>query len=255
MGHDLTALLMLPFNLTFHSERFYDTPGLYVGPLFLVAIPILLLAQYRCRKLVGLAMFFLALIVTWFALTHQSRYLVPGFAILAAIVAALAYNDARFRISRLALWIVFIGTALFGVWTLYPAVISAAPVVFGQETQDEYLSRTLDVYPADAWINENLPADAKVALFGDTRGFYLDRNYVWADPGHNSEFTRNFDSSEELARYLKSRKVTHVMINFRFFPKRGKGTEAVYGAIDKGLFEQICPDGDGFGSAAVYVIK
>ncbi|MHB9036869.1 MAG: ArnT family glycosyltransferase [Armatimonadota bacterium] len=255
MEHDLTAFLMLPFNLTFNSDRFYDTAGLYVGPIFLVALPILFLAKYRSRKLVGLGFFFLGLLLTWFALTHQSRYLVPGFAVLAALVAALAYDDARFRVSRIALWVVFVGTAIFGIWTLYPAIANAAPVVFGQETRDEYLTRTLDVFPADKWINDNLPKSAKIALFGDTRGFYLDRAYVWADPGHNAEFTRKFGSPEELARYLKGRKVTHAIVNFRFFPKRGVGGKIIYEAIDKGLFEQVYPDGDGFGSVAVYKIR
>jgi 4-amino-4-deoxy-L-arabinose transferase-like glycosyltransferase len=255
MGHDITAFLMLPYNLAFHSERFYDTPGLFVGPIFLVGLPVLMLAKYRSRKLVGLGLFFLALLVTWFGLTHQSRYLVPGFAILAVIIAALAYGNERFRVSRYALWVVFVITSLFGIWTLYPAITNASPVVFGRESRDEFLTRTLDVYPADKWINDNLPKDAKVALFGDTRGFYLDRDYVWADPGHNAEFTRNYRSSDELVDYLKSRHVTHIMINYRFFPKRGKGTQAMYDAIDNGLLEQIYPDGDGLGSAAVYAVR
>ena len=115
---------------------------------------------------------------------------------------------------------VFVATALFGVLTLWPAIQSAAPVVFGSETRDEYLSRTLDIYPAQKFINEHLPQNAKVALFGDTRGFYLDRDYVWADSGHNVEFSRKFDSVGDLVGYLKSRGVTHAMINFHFFPKR-----------------------------------
>ena len=255
MGHDITAFLMLPYNLAFYSERFYDTPGLFIGPIFLIGLPVLLLAKYRSRKLVGLGLFFLALLVTWFGLTHQSRYLVPGFAILAVLIAALAYGDERFRASRYALWAVFIVTSLFGIWTLYPAITNASPVVIGQESRDEFLTRTLDVYSADQWINENLPQNAKVALFGDTRGFYLDRAYVWADPGHNAEFTRSYNSANALVDYLKSRHVTHVMVNFRFYPKRCQGTQATYDAIDKGLLEQIYLVGDGFGSAAVYAVR
>ncbi|MCE5322091.1 glycosyltransferase family 39 protein [bacterium] len=255
MGHGLAAFLMLPYNLAFHSEKFYDTAGLFVGPIFLVGLPVLLLAKYRSRKLVGLTLFFLAFLITWFALTQQSRYLVPGFAVLAVLIAALAYSDGRFHISYYALWSVFLLTAVFGILTLCSAITNTAPVVFCRESRDEYLSRTLDIYPADQWINENLPADAKIALFGDTRGFYLDRAYVWADPGHNAEFTRYFASPKKLVRYLKSRGVTHVLINYSFYPQWGKGTQAVYGAIDKGLLEQIYPNGDGLDNAVVYVIR
>ncbi|MCE5313436.1 MAG: glycosyltransferase family 39 protein [Armatimonadota bacterium] len=238
MGHNLKAFLMLPYNLTMHSERFYDIPGLYVGPILFIAVPILIFSKYRSRKLVGLALFFLAMLVSWFMLTHQSRYLVSGFAILAALVAVLGY---QLRMVRYALWVVFVGTALFGVLTLIPAIISTVPVVFGQESRDDYLARALDVYQSDQWINNNLQKNTRIALFGDTRGFYIDRDYVWADPGHNTEFTRTFDSPEKFVSYLKSRRVTHVLVNFRFYPKRGKGTQAVYGAIDEGLLEEVYP--------------
>ena len=48
-GTASASFLMLPFNLTFHSEAFYDRPGLFVGPIFLVALPMLFLAQVSAR--------------------------------------------------------------------------------------------------------------------------------------------------------------------------------------------------------------
>ena len=258
VGHDLASFLMLPWDLTFHSERFYDTPGLFVGPILLVAAPLLMLAKYRSRKLLGLTLFFLSQMVIWFGLTQQSRYLLPAFAILAVIVAAVAYSDERFRITRIALYAVFAAMGVFGVLTLLPAVESAAPVVFGSETRDAYLARTLPIYPAEKWINENTPAKARIALFGDTRGFYLDRDYVWADPGHNKRFTRGFASPDGFVGYLKSQGITYAMVNYRFFARRDGATgtaEMVYGAIDQGVFEQVYPAGDESSSTAVYRIR
>jgi hypothetical protein len=256
VGHDLASFLMLPFDLTFHSEKFYDTPGLFVGPILLVALPLLYFARYQSRKLLGLTLFFLAQIVVWFALTQQSRYLIPSFALLAVIIAAIAYSDERFKLTRIALYFVFAATALFGVMTLVPLIRIAEPVVFGHETQDAYLSRTLPIYPAEKWINRKTPDDAKIALFGDTRGFYLDRDYVWADPGHNVRFTRDFASVDDFVAYLKGQGITHAMINFRLFPRRigSRGTAAlVYKAIDEGRFERVY--GDEASPAAVYKIR
>ncbi|MCE5198724.1 MAG: glycosyltransferase family 39 protein [Armatimonadota bacterium] len=255
MGHDFTAFLMLPFNLTFFSDKFYDTPGLYIGPILLVSLPLLFIARYKSRKLLGLAAFFVAQVVVWFALSQQSRYLVPSFGILAVLIAVIAYQDDRFKLARAALWFVCIDTAIFGLYTLLPAAATSAPVVFGRQTQDEYLSHSLDVYSAQQWMNENLPKDAKVAFFGDTRGFYLDRDYIWADPGHNTIFTRTFKSELELISNLKSQRITHLMINFRVFPERGKGGELTYQAIDKGDMEQVYPEGDAFASVSVYKIR
>ncbi len=254
-GHTLGSFLMLPWDLTMHSERFYDTPGLFIGPILLIGAPLLLVARYKSRKLLGLTLFFLAQMLIWFKLTQQSRYLIPAFAILAVSIAVIVYSDERFKIARKAMYVAFAASALFGVFTLVPSVRSSAPVVFGSETRDEYLTRTLPIYTAEKWINENT-GNAKVALFGDTRGFYLDRPYVWADPGHNKRFTRDYDSAEDLVSYLKSQGVTHVLVDFRFFPPpQGAGGTAkiVYQAIDSGRFEQAF--GDESGGTAVYRIR
>lgn len=256
LGHDVASLVTVPFDLTFVSQAFYDTPGLYVGPLFLAAVPLFFLARYS-RRTAGLAGFVLAQTVIWFVLTQQSRYLMPVFALLAVYVAAAAHEE-RLRLARAALWATCVVTALFGIWTLYPAAAGAAPVVFGQESRSDYLSRTLDIYPAEQWMNENLPKGATVALYGDTRGFYMDRNYVWADPGHNATFSKVFRSVKDYVAYLKQQGVTHVMVNSRFFTRRedARGTSAlVYQAIDEGYFEQVYPDGYDSRGTTVYRIR
>jgi hypothetical protein len=255
MGHGLHSFLMLPYNLTFHSEAFYDTAGLFVGPIMLAAVPVLFVAKYRCRKLAGLLGFFVALVVIWFGLTHQSRYLVPALATLAVLAAAVVYHDDRLRWVRRALAAVFAVTAAFGLFTLWPGIQSAWPVAIGRESRHDYLMRALDIYPAQRYMNKRLPRDARVALFGDNRGFYLDRRFVWADFGHNLEFARRFDSAAEFVGYLKSRGVTHAMVNFTFYPKRGKDDNVLYAAVDSGLFEQIYPDGDETTGVAVYKIR
>lgn len=244
VGHDFGSFMLLPFDLTFRWTEFCDKgqPWLFVGPILLVAVPLLFAAKCWSRKLKGLLLFFLAQMAVWFALTEQSRYLISAFAILAVIIAAVAYSDERFRITRIALYVTFAATALFGVWVLMPFIRSAAPVVFGSEKTDQYLTRTLPVYPAEKWINDHSLADAKVALFGDTRGFYLDRDYVWADWGHNKRFTRSFASADEFVSYLKRQGITHAMVNFRVLPSPGSATgtaKLVYEAIDQKRFERV----------------
>lgn len=240
MGHDAAAFLLLPYNLTLHSEAFYDTPGLFVGPIFLVFLPVLALGRYRSRASVGLLLFFLGQLLAWFALSHQSRYLIPAFGVLAAFGSCAAVCDERLRIASRALMAAFVLTALFGLVTMIPAVMNTTPVVLGSETRADYLSRSLDVYRAQDYINSHLPKDARVALFGDTRGFYLDRDYVWADPGHNTLFSRNFRSVGEFIGHLRSLGITHAMVNSRFHPP----DKIIQRSIEEGRFQQIYPSGD-----------
>lgn len=254
MGHDFLAFLMLPWNLAVNSAKFYDRPGLFIGPIFLIAVPILLLARYQSRKIKGLLWFFLASVVIWFELTHQSRYLIPGFGVLTILVSALVYEDKRLQIGAVVLNAIFVITALFGLFTLTLDIQRSLPYILGQVTRDEYLTRYLDTYPATQFINHNLPKSSRIALMGDTRGYYLNRDYVWADWGHSLEFSHRYASAEDLASYLRSRRITHVMINFRFFPERGAGTEPMYSAIDKGLFKRVYPNDQDKDLAVVYEI-
>ena len=257
LGHDVASFFFLPYDLTFLSHNFYDTPGLYIGPIILIALPLLLLGRYTSRKLLGVLVFFLALMVTWFTLTLQSRYLIPAFAILAVLIAAIVNQDDKFRVTRIMLMGIFVAVGMFGILTLYPAIKKAAPVAFGCESRDDYLIKTLDSYPAQKYMNGHLPQKARVALYGDTRGFYLDRSYVWADYGHNTEFSNSFSSVEDMVSYLKSKGITHAMVNFRFFPPVDKvdGTaKLIYQAIDKGCFKEIYPAGNSYSTTAVYEI-
>lgn len=253
LGHDLASFIFLPYDLTFHSARFYDTPGLFVGPIFLIAVPLLLIAKYRSAKLFGLTMFFMAQLVCWFALTQQSRYLVPAFAVLAVIIAAITYTEKSLGNARKAFYAIFIATAAFGVLTLSSLISQSSPYVFGSQTRQQYLARALPIFPAQQWINTHTPTDTRVALFGDTRGFYLDRPYIWADPGHNSTFTRDFDCADEFLAYLKTYQISYIMINTHIFPSRDQSSgtaKLIYEAIDNGRLQMVFE-----GSAVVLKVK
>lgn len=258
VGRDLASFVFLPYDLTFNSHAFYDTAGLFIGPIVLVSLPVLVVSHFATRKLRGIGAFIALQWVIWFMLTQQSRYLLPTLALLAVLVSVLVYRESRLRFARAALWGAFILTAVFGLWTMYPAFVEAAPVVAGAESSDQYLSRAVDTYDAQKWMNEELPRGAVVALYGDTRGFYLDRKYVWADYGHDARFSIKHKSVEELLNNLKQHGVTHAMVNLRFFPSRDKAegtSKLVYAAIDEGRFEQVYPEFEIPRGAVVYYIK
>ncbi len=258
LGRSVHAFLTLPYDLTFRSDAFYDTPGLYVGPLFLAAVPVLIVARCGSKKLAGLLCLFAAQLVVWFAMTQQSRYLIPALALLAPLASGLLWRDMRLQKARSAWWTMVIATALFGLVTLVPGLSQSLPYMLGVQDRDEYLTKALDIYPAVKFANENLPANSKLALFGDTRGFYLDCDYVWADYGHNLRFSEHCASLEEFLHLLKSNNVTHVLVNFRFFPREQDAVgnaKLVYQAIRTGRFEPIYPRSYDGGSAAIFRIR
>ncbi len=244
-GHDLKALVLLGYNLTVNPDKFYDTPGLLVGPILLVAVPVfVLLWKHRSAKLLGVAGFFAAQVVAWFALTHQSRYLIPALATLSALLAGIIWRDEKLRLARTAVTALLALTAVVGIVTLTGLGAARYRVVLDMESQEEYLSRSLDIYEAQTYANKHLPEASGVALFGDTRGFYLDAPYFWADWGHNARSSRAFRSADQLADYLRAQGFSHALVNFTFFPSpdSASGTALrVYEAISTGRFLEVYP--------------
>ena len=74
------------------------------------------------------------------------------------------------------------------------------------------------------WINENLPRNAKIITYGEPRGFYLDREYLWGDPGHHTLIPyQSLRSPEDLIEHWTRLGVTHVLINQTYFPLEQEG--------------------------------
>jgi hypothetical protein len=107
------------------------------------------------------------------------------------------------------------------VWGFTTALLLIGPqipVAAGIEPEGEYLSRALNIYniyPISQQINASLPADAKILLIGDTRGFYLDREYLWG-PAHNNLISaEKIKDPQSLLTVLRELGVTHLLLSPR----------------------------------------
>jgi hypothetical protein len=232
---DNPSAVMLPWNLTFRFARFNDygarLPNLpelglltgsaqgylsSVGPMLLISLPMIGLAVLRRGRHRPLLMVSIVLMATWFITMQNSRYLIPALGILAPAIAASA-DLTKVR------KVIFALAAALGVFTVALTAIFAwpsIPVAFGIEKPSVYLSSKLDLYPVSTFVNENLPRDSKIALFGETRGFYLDRDYIWADAGHNALIPyASFGSDPgKLLGWLRSKGIDYVLINHGVLP-------------------------------------
>tara|TARA_Y100000031_G_C7869428_1_gene225654 strand:- start:119 stop:490 length:372 start_codon:yes stop_codon:yes gene_type:complete len=73
------------------------------------------------------------------------------------------------------------------------------------------------MYEPSMFINSNLPENSRILLFREWKGFFLERDYVWADPliqvyVDYSKFKNEKDYYEELKRL----NITHILINEGF---------------------------------------
>ncbi len=179
LGKDPLHLLLAPWNVTMEAglisqERTYIFTeyvgrGFGLSPVFLalgMALP--LLVRRWDRAAVACLLWGLGISATWFFMMQQTRYLVPA---LPAFALACAWGLTQAgKLARRAGGVLVALAALWGTYLALTELLPPAP------------RQALEV--AEGWINQNTPKDAKVALFDETRGFYLDRPYIWAQPNH-----------------------------------------------------------------------
>jgi hypothetical protein len=250
-------LLLAPINLTLHPPEF--TVPIYpfgvfmtasIGPLYLAFLPLLLLRR-RPRAAGWLMMIFAPLWAWWLMSMQLTRYLLPSLVLICPlagwVIAEAEREGGVIRVGvRAALW----------AWTLVLMVFMLTyvrfqtPPVLGLQSEQAYLSAFLDVYDPSAYLNRSTPEDAKIALYGEPRGYYLDRDYLWADPGHSALIRyETVRTAEDLVREYRRLGITHVLIHAVYFPNLWESEDrlalTIGKAIDAGLLEQMARVGEG----------
>jgi hypothetical protein len=241
LGKGAGDLLRVPWNLAMQGWAYFNVPsrqsppgsrpyfdGLRRGGLsaaFLGLVPLALFTRRWDRRLTGLVLYALALVLPWFVLTQQSRYLLPITAPLAVVAAAVVANLEVDLVRWPAGAFVALLLLLHVHWGWSEILTRTLPVVTGQISRDDYLRRSFGPYEAMQYLN-GLPGRVKVSFYQETRGFYLDRDYMWANPLQNTLIPyEKFHRGEELVRFLKTRLgITHVLLNRDFVEEETQNT-------------------------------
>lgn len=247
MGKGIAQLFLLPWNLLSDGTKFTNKASANVfaviGPAFVGLIPVYVLRGKINRALLQISAVAVIFLVAWFGLMQHSRYLIAGLPLLSIIAAAGA--DAGLKDSKIGKTAVVVFLTLTVGLSVYAgsllAMLSFQPA-FGLQSQEEYLTNSLDVYDAESYMNKNLPADAKIVLFDEVRGFYLDREYIWGNPGHHEMIPwKSFKTGNDMVRWFRAHGYTHMLVNRMF----GAGAQDdIHGklfpdAIGSGIMKEV----------------
>jgi 4-amino-4-deoxy-L-arabinose transferase-like glycosyltransferase len=198
-----------------------------LGWQYLILLPFTIPALIRRkpnprRILRAMAILGLIFYTSWFLQTHQTRFLMPTTAILALVAAVGITWLWQRKPGGWSFWPILIqGSLLIFMlgtnWLVSPVdrnhVASRWPYLSGQITRDQFLESQIPGYDTYLFANHNLPTDAYVwlALY-ESRGYYLDRDYMWANPISQRAFPlESFDNSDELAAALSKLGFTHII--------------------------------------------
>ncbi len=87
------------------------------------------------------------------------------------------------------------------------------------------LRRRFDAYKAIEWINQNTPQNAGIALVDETRGFYLDRPYLWANQQHSSYIPyETLQNGVELSNWFRAHGIRYVLVNLNLAAQNNGAT-------------------------------
>jgi 4-amino-4-deoxy-L-arabinose transferase-like glycosyltransferase len=214
-----------------------------VGTTLLGLLPLWFFVSRRDRRVVWLLAYVGANFLGWFFLTQQTRYLLPVLA-PASIVGALLLAWLEHGFLRVAAAVFVAVTLLINAWTTYVFTVSpVVNVVFGRESAERYLARTLpDLFPAMQFVN-TLPPDSRVAFLQEVRGYYADRDYFWANPlQHTLIPYETLPDGGAWTAFLRDRLgITHVLVNENL--ARGSEGTAWYrlfrDAVDRGRLRTL----------------
>lgn len=241
--------IRLPWDLAMHGRAFYITDRSMAGdklgsagPFWVGLLPLLFWTPVLRGRLGAIGLYCLASVAAWFFMTQQSRYLLPVFAPLAIPLAAGVAALDGLVIRRAAG--AFIGAGLLLNLQMHlPLAEVALPVALGSQDRAAYLRQSLPgLYEASEWVNANLPKESRIALYQETRGYYLDRPYFWANPGqHRMIVYDDLGSPSELMAELRRFGITHVLINWDFVEgvREHHWFRLVTGAINAGQLRPV----------------
>jgi 4-amino-4-deoxy-L-arabinose transferase-like glycosyltransferase len=245
-------LILAPFGLLATPRIYYNyqSPGQFthLGYLFVALPPLLLFGREVSSAGRAAALLCLLWLAAWSVTMQYVRYLIPLLPLLALLGGEGAYRIGQRQ--RAFTYLIGVAVAvqalLLLIYYLSPdrmaggqaRLAGALSRATDPQAREEYLNRYVNIYAAQQWINANTDPQAGVVLFEDTRGFYLDRRYLWGNRPHSLYIPYDrFHNSRQMADWFLEKGYRYAIINLSFSPyfQSAEGAARLREAVAAGL--------------------
>ena len=140
------------------------------------------------------------------------RYLIialPSLAVIfSATILSLLTTHKFHKLARVTA-VILISLIAISNAAMLPYINSSKPAPQVADDKWSYLSHVLEEADAWKWINENTPADARIATY-DIKEYYLERDILTLD-GNESAPLYKMNTIEESINFLENRNITYVL--------------------------------------------
>ena len=243
-GESFWETLMIPIRMFFQGkDNSYQYFQGVLNPILIVFSPFILLKKrYRKDQFVFVIFTVFFILMAFFLTAKQVRYILPVLPFL-AILAVMGiknlldkmgektyFSSGKFgeKIKLTGKIFVF---AIVAVLLIFNYIylknridtINPFPYVMGKETREAFLKHHLLHYDAVEYINNNLPADAKIfTMFLGRRGYYLERAYQ-NEPSFGMSTIQNLvkcsNNEKQFLKTIRSMNSTHILMQKDLFYK------------------------------------
>jgi hypothetical protein len=180
-GRGVADLALLPYRISVEADVGY---GAFSGIYLPFLLPLAALAAVFFRRAWGLVAYGWLYVAAWFFGPQQLRFLgaaLPAFAIAAAGVIAAAEISRSDWLRRLWRAFAIIALLLVSVSYFAGALLNATfnYSYFFKPDRDEFLRERIGFFAAQEFINNELPANAKILMVFTNHTLYLKRDAVY----------------------------------------------------------------------------
>jgi len=192
------------------KRNFYE--GEYFGP-FLAFLPLYFFFRKKNKILNAFFIFILIFVTLLFFIINSGRYFLyfaPLIAIISAYVIMELFKNKY--ISKI-LKILLIFTFSFNLLIWFGGNTKDIVVALGFESEDSFYERQAPIHKPSKFINSNLPENSRILLFRDGKGFFLERDYIVADPWQAYIDYSKLENEKDYYEELKKLGITHVLVN------------------------------------------
>jgi hypothetical protein len=219
MGRSLRALVLLPWNLLAHPDRF--GPSQRLSPLLLALLPGIAIvgATRRFRGLLALAA---AYGLVWFFSVQSTRYLLPVVPFGALLAGVALDRLVRWLAPRRRTATAAVATVAVAAVLLFPGwlfavrrVVPVGPPPGTAEERHAYLARQLPSYPAYRWLNETKGSAYRLyAIYDENMAYFADGVFMgdWFGPARYRDVVDKLADGPALHEALSRLGADHLLV-------------------------------------------
>jgi hypothetical protein len=220
MGRSALDYLLLPYRVIVAGGPGYDSFDGRISPLWLGLLPLAVVLGWRqplvTRSLGAAALYF----GLWALSSQQMRFLIPILPLL-ALAAALGMAEAARRLPERARSWFRISVSLAAAAMLL--VVSSTTIVPTGRMLGEYFERGAAlreevVHPVYTFIDDRLPAEAKLLFLNTNHGFFCHREFVadsFFEASQINELLQTREGKAGVRAALAELGITHLLIENR----------------------------------------